>query len=277
MLVTSLALRQPNNDRALAVKDLWLDVDNLPKRSNTLTDNPTRFAPAFWVQQMQFFNGDFRHSADFQAFFESHRQLDQNYSSGQLNEDFRYGLTAGVSPQGYSADRILDHPNNVFSPEAVAAWGDMDTFLEFYNSQFPTNDPRYRYGLVRESATQPNWVPSDTGLVDHLFLLFGLVESIDSEFFAERVIPEFIFGDFQHDGDVDGRDFLDWQRGLGGEYASEELADWITNFGQTSGLPAAASVNPVPETSTLFLVGTFLAALAGSRDATPPVYRVTVT
>ena len=273
MLVTSLALRQPNNDRALAVKDLWLDVDNLPKRSNTLTDNPTRFAPAFWVQQMQFFNGDFRHSADFQAFFESHRQLDQNYSSGQLNEDFRYGLTAGVSPQGYSADRILDHPNNVFSPEAVAAWGDMDTFLEFYDSQFPTSDPRYRYGLVRESATQPNWVPSDTGLVDHLFLLFGLVESIDSEFFAERVIPEFIFGDFQHDGDVDGRDFLDWQRGLGGEYASVELADWITNFGQTAGLPAAASVNPVPETSTLFLVGTFLATLAGSRM---PRHRSTV-
>lgn len=255
MLVESLALRQPNNDRALAVKDIWLDVANLPKKNNTLTDNPNSYAPAFWVQQMHFFNGDFRHDAGFEAFFDSHQQIDKLYSKGPLGEPFRYGITAGVSPQGYHADAIFNHPNNVFSPEAVAAWGDMDTFLEFYDSQFPTTDPRYQYGLLRESATQPTWVPNDAGLVDHLFLLFGLVESIDADFFADRVLPKFLFGDFEHDGDVDGNDFLTWQRGLGAEYDANDLTDWQANFGDTAGLPirTAAGV-PEPNSMTFALI-----------------------
>ena len=259
MLVESLALRQTNNDRALAVKDKWLNVANLPKRFYagipTLTDNPGSYASAFWVQQMHFFNGDFRHSADFETFFDNQQQADEQYSANILGEAFRYGLTAGVSPQGYHADRIANHPNNVFSPEAVTAWGDMDTFLDFYDSQFPTNDPRYKYGLVRESATQPNWVPNDAGLVDHLFLLFGLVESLDADFFADRVIPEFIFGDFDHDGVVDGKDFLEWQRGAGTIYDANDLVDWEANYGSVAGLPlsAAASV-PEPNSALLTLV-----------------------
>ncbi len=255
MLVESLALRQiGNNDRALAVKDLWLDVANLPKRNGTLTDNPSSYAPAFWVQQMHFFNGDFRHSPEFEAYFESHRQLDKLYSSNVLGEAFRYGLTAGVSPQGYHADKIGSHPNNVFSPEAVAAWGDMDTFLEFYNSQFPTSDPRYKYGLVRESATQPSWVPGDAGLVDHLFLLFGLVESIDPNFFADRVFPGITAGDFDFDGDVDGQDFLVWQRGesLRGPLNMTDLAEWQANYGNSL---LVAETTTVPEPASVVLLG----------------------
>jgi hypothetical protein len=265
MLVESLALRQVgNNDRAHAIKHLWLDPDNVPKRSyagiSTLTDNVANFAPAFWVQQMQFFNGDFRDNPEFQQFFENQMNADKLYSANTLGEEFRYGLTAGVSPQGYSADRIGNHPNNVFSPEAVAAFGDMETFLEFYNSQYPTSDPRYKYGLVRESATQPNWVPSDAGLVDHLFLLFGLVESIDANFFSDRMFPGLVDGDFDYDGDVDGRDFLIWQRGdsPSGPLSASDLALWQANYGAanlTSALrlpPSALDV--VPEPSGLVLV-----------------------
>jgi hypothetical protein len=242
------------------VKDKWLNVNNLPKRSyggiSTLTDNPGSFAPAFWVQQMQFFNGDFRQSADFQTFFTNQQQADKLYSSTALSEAYRYGLTAGLvpSPTVYHADRIGDHPFNVFSPEAVAAWGDMDTFLDFYDSQFPTTDPSYKYGLVRESALQPTWVPPDAGLVDHLFLLFGLVESLDADFFADRVFPEFIFGDFDHDGDVDGEDYLEWQRGLGTIYDANDLADWEANYGSVAGLPITAGTS-VPEPSALVLSG----------------------
>ncbi len=64
MLVESLALRETNNARALAVKHRWLDTDFIPKTSYagipTLTDNVNAFASGFWVQQMHFFNGDFR-------------------------------------------------------------------------------------------------------------------------------------------------------------------------------------------------------------------------
>lgn len=270
MLVESLALRQTNNDRALAVRDLWLDVDNLPKRNYlgtyTLTDNPSAWVPAFWVQQMHFFNGDFRQNADFETYFDNQRQIDKHFSENLMGEAYRYGITAGVSPQGYHADSISDHPDNVFSPEAVAAWGDMDTFLDYINGQDPNSNTSYKYGLVRESALQPNWIPNDAGLVDHLFLLFGLVESIDANFFADRVFPEFILGDFDHNGLVDGDDFLELQQGLGTIYDADDLADWQANYGAVAGLPVTASSSvPEPSVAIMFLSGLVLWLTARGR------------
>jgi hypothetical protein len=38
-------------------------------------------------------------------------------------------------------------------------------------------------------------------------------------------------GDFNDDGDVDGRDFLVWQRGASPAPSGGGLADWQTNYG----------------------------------------------
>jgi Dockerin type I domain len=221
MLVESLALREANNQRALAVKHRWLDTDFIPKifydQTPTLTDNLGVYAPAFWVQQMHFFNGDFRHSAEFEDYFAKQQQADKQYSATALEEAFRYGLTAGVIPNGYHADRIGDHPFTVFSPEAVAAWGDMNTLLSFYVQQNPTSNPRYRYGMVRVSADQPGWIPPDAGLVDHMFLLFGLVESLYPNFFADRVFPGLEPGDYNGDGVVDAADYTRWRSTFGAQ------------------------------------------------------------
>ena len=54
-------------------------------------------------------------------------------------------------------------------------------------------------------------------------------------------------GDFDKDQDVDGSDFLTWQRGFGTTYDAADLADWKANFG------AGASVGAVPEPSALAL------------------------
>lgn len=281
MLVESLALREQDNARALAVKHRWLDTDFIPKRNYgsipTLTDNPGVFAPAFWVQQMQFFNGDFRHSESFQTFFENQRLADQAFSGNALpfglGEEFRYGLTAGVSPQGYAVDSISNHPNNVFSPEAVAAWGDMETLLEFYEAQhLPANDPRYKYGMVRVSATQPTWVPFDAGLVDHLFLLFGLVESLDPDFFADRVFAPIAAGDYNADGAVDLKDYELWKTRFGstthlaadgnsdGRVDAADYTIWRNAYAASTG---AASV---PEPAAAVLVGLVLVACWASRQ-----------
>jgi hypothetical protein len=199
-LLVTLALRQPNNARALAVAPLWLDPANVPHKSfqgiPTLTDNPNAFAPAFWVHQQHFFSADFTSSASFETYFHNHRQADTLYCAMNLNQVYRYGLTAGVDPTGYFADRMYSH-HNVFAPEAVGAWGDVQTLLEFVQDQPPGSDPRFRYGLTRVSAVEPGWVPADAGLVDHLFLLFGLVESLDPWFFRQRQ-------PFQPDADGDG-------------------------------------------------------------------------
>jgi hypothetical protein len=55
-----------------------------------------------------------------------------------------------------------------------------------------------------------------------------------------------VTGDFDNDGDVDGRDFLVWQRNP----SVGSLSDWQTNFG-TGALSAATAV---PEPSCLSLL-----------------------
>jgi len=61
-------------------------------------------------------------------------------------------------------------------------------------------------------------------------------------------------GDFDGDGDVDGNDFLFWQRGDSPNGATaSDLLEWETNFGNTS-VAVLASV-PEPSTGLLFLIG----------------------
>jgi hypothetical protein len=57
-------------------------------------------------------------------------------------------------------------------------------------------------------------------------------------------------GDFDADGDVDGADFLAWQR----DPSVGDLADWSANFGTASALAAAqASTTAVPEPASFTL------------------------
>lgn len=58
-------------------------------------------------------------------------------------------------------------------------------------------------------------------------------------------------GDFDLDGDVDGDDFLKWQRGESPmPLSAADLMDWENNYGMA---PLVASVAAVPETATLGL------------------------
>jgi hypothetical protein len=70
-------------------------------------------------------------------------------------------------------------------------------------------------------------------------------------------------GDFDEDGDVDGRDFLVWQRGgLAPPLDAGGLAAWETNFGSPS-----ANLAAVPEPSSLLLaVALGVAALGRAKQ-----------
>jgi len=64
-------------------------------------------------------------------------------------------------------------------------------------------------------------------------------------------------GDFDGDGDVDGSDFLSWQRGVSPVPGSPgDLDDWEMNYGMSN---AVAAVSAVPEPSTLAIVFVALA------------------
>jgi hypothetical protein len=82
-------------------------------------------------------------------------------------------------------------------------------------------------------------------------------------------------GDFDQDGDVDGADFLVWQRTLGsaaraadadgnGLVEAADLKVWRNHFGQTI---AQTATHPVPEPTSLLLVVIPAACrLAGRRN-----------
>jgi hypothetical protein len=67
-------------------------------------------------------------------------------------------------------------------------------------------------------------------------------------------------GDFDFDGDVDGFDFLEWQR----DPSIGSLADWETNYGMVAPLEAASAAVPEPSSMLLMLA----AMLAGRRTST---------
>jgi hypothetical protein len=81
--------------------------------------------------------------------------------------------------------------------------------------------------------------------------------------------------DFDGDGDVDGQDFLTWQRGLGGDPTSAngnangdgaidgaDLAVWEDQFAAASSVPAAAAV---PEPSSIALLAVAAGWIAAGR------------
>jgi hypothetical protein len=61
-------------------------------------------------------------------------------------------------------------------------------------------------------------------------------------------------GDFDGDGDVDGRDFLRWQRGQSpSPLSASDLSDWQSSYG-SGGLTAGVQSVPEPATAVLLLI-----------------------
>ncbi len=58
-------------------------------------------------------------------------------------------------------------------------------------------------------------------------------------------------GDFDLNGEVDGFDFLNWQR----DPSVGSLADWEANYGATAPLSASSAAVPEPDTLILALLG----------------------
>ena len=68
-------------------------------------------------------------------------------------------------------------------------------------------------------------------------------------------------GDFDFDQDVDGFDFLKWQRGESPvPLSTADLLDWNTNYG-VGPISATASPTPIPEPKTSSLLGMILASV----------------
>jgi len=82
-------------------------------------------------------------------------------------------------------------------------------------------------------------------------LVSGVMDNTD---LLAVVMANTIKGDIDEDNDVDGSDFLAWQRGDSlFPLSSSDLEDWQTNFGAGSTNSASSTV-PEPSTFTLFIL-----------------------
>ena len=89
-------------------------------------------------------------------------------------------------------------------------------------------------------------------------LTFGIVDNV--------VVAEAIPGDFDFDGDVDGGDFLRWQRGSGTTYDAADLTLWENNYGFVAPLSASSAAVPEPTSVALLILGATTLVFLGRKQ-----------
>lgn len=159
--------------------------------------------------------------------------------------EFNDGDNDGMYDPSDSFDLYTD-------PDANDVINDLDIYLM----------PKFAGGIGQAIAASTSLV----GVVEHLF--FQIPETGEYEFWviqqdtdvansqdygvawwyglAPPIVPPTVTGDFDNDGDVDGRDFLVWQRNP----SIGSLSDWQTNYG--TGMLTATTA--VPEPSSLMIL-----------------------
>lgn len=154
-------------------------------------------------------------------------------------------------------ERVDGHPFDLktFTAKLLAntagAGGSIE-IMPLLSGEDAFNDPLYfnatgYYGQTFSYDTLPNYLGS-TALLKN-FESYKVTLYVDFAFTA-LVLAGDTFGlpgDFDLDGDVDGNDFLAWQRnpGLG------NVADWQSNYGSP---PPVARIAALPEPSGMFLL-----------------------
>jgi hypothetical protein len=179
-------------------------------------------------------------------------------------------LTAGV-PQNLGLFDV-DFDQSDLLVGTITGTGDLNGDLIENNDRVFSNlagNVHYREGDTISAvfgSTQYNWTISYTGNISWTDADNSVVSSItgpgtgtDVVLMGLSSVSVGIPGDFDGDSDVDGRDFLIWQRNT----SVGNLSDWQTNYGTGTG-PLSA-VTAVPEPGSLALLAAAVLPLLGRR------------
>ena len=192
-----------------------------------------------------------------------------NYGSPSVNQLYTYNIDtheyldlstvttgdteiqAGRAP-GLAYDPVVDTLVAWKGADALSAASDVYTFD--IDTNVWTKIPADPANTVLPTAsantgTFGRWqyIPSED--------VFMLYNNVDENVFFYRLPSQGLDGDFDTDGDVDGNDFLTWQRNP----SVGDLADWQSDFGLPGAVSASTSV-PEPGGMALILTGVLLMA-----------------
>jgi len=131
--------------------------------------------------------------------------------------------------------------NNIFGGEQLNKWVKLE-----YDFEIPATDST---GKAVDYITTVLFLDNKTATTPSQGILF-----LDD--FSLEVLEGGVPGDFDEDGDVDGADFLRWQRGQSPNPNSEQdLQKWQENQGSTTLPPTIFVAVPEPATGFLLLFG----------------------
>ncbi len=199
------------------------------------------------------------------------------YYNGSTGTYFRYANSSDTIPR---SDQPVDDPSaanylnndfmaNGFNDGYAVSGNPVNEGPNPFTDVGAYSSATSPYGTFDQNGNVSEWnetlvTPTTRGLrggswatgTDPLIASFRSSSLPANEFgFGFRVAtlaePATLAGDFDNDSDVDGADFLTWQRNQN----VGSLADWESNFGMTS--PPAIAV-PEPTTGTMLLLGAML-------------------
>jgi hypothetical protein len=165
---------------------------------------------------------------------------------------------AGTTDDGFSSFWI--NPVNSGSTSVTDTHPHSDLFLASTDVVDPDTDRSNMTSLALRQTNAGNDQP------DFLIDAVALGNNFDEVLAAVAAPPAGTPGDFDDDDDVDGRDFLLWQRGQstpGGPLSASDLADWQANYGAGTG-PLSAVI-AVPEPASLAMLALALVPMACGR------------
>jgi len=81
----------------------------------------------------------------------------------------------------------------------------------------------------------------------------GILDQDDLDEMLDNILGTAL-GDFNLDGLVDGKDFLEWQLASGASFDGGDLADWEANYGFNNMAPLSAASAVVPEPASVLLL-----------------------
>ena len=216
--------------------------------------------------------------------------LDPNFGAGQMNlESAYYQYVAGqhesgtVPAVGWDHAELMDSTANIYEINGAVLGGSTISATLNWNREVATDVEDIESAIYTPSVLENlelflfdandllNPVASSISPIDNVEHLFLSAPTTSNYFLEVRsasgnvlnpvsyslawnlVVSDLIDGDFDADGDVDGRDFLVWQRGGSPNgINSGDLALWQSQYG----LPPAAASTAMPEPgSGLLLVG----------------------